>query len=261
MSNEHKEVSGRESVLDKFRLPGKVALVTGAARGIGQAISLALAEAGADVIVDDRTLEDLEEVTQQISQLGRRALPIAANIRHLPEIEDMVKKSVEEFGHIDILANNAGTNPHDGSMMDAEEWAWDVTMEVNLKGAFFVAQAVARVMKEHGGGSIINTASTAGLGGGGSIYGVSKAGLIRLTQGLAHELGQYGIRVNAVAPGVIKTRFSQAWWGNPAMAEKSIQGNPLRRLGEPEDIARAVLFLASDASSYVNGQTIAVAGG
>lgn len=245
-------------------LGGKVALVTGGSRGIGRAIALAFADAGADVVVTSRKLPDLEVVADEIRAKGRKSLAVASHIAKTEESKSLVEKVKAEFGRIDILVNNAGTNPYIGPLIDAEEWMWDVTMNVNLRGPFFLTLLVARMMREQGGGSIINIASIAGLKGEntyGSIYGVSKAGLIRLTEILANQWGQYGIRVNAVAPGVIKTRFSEALWKEPAQAERSVTRTALGRLGEPEDVAGVVLFLASDLARYVTGETIAAAGG
>lgn len=263
MDNELGARPERKLSLDKFRLPGKVALVTGAARGIGKAIALALAEAGADVILDDRKLQDLEEVTQQIAQIGRRALPIEANVRHLPEISNLVEKAMDEFGRIDILVNNAATNPAFGSAFDIEEKAWDVTLGLNLKGYFFLSQAVGRIMRDKGGGTIINTASADGMSPsvGSGVYSISKAGVIMLTQVLAQEWGQYNIRVNAIAPGRTKTRFSEAVWGNPETRKVYENNIALGRWAEPEEMANAALFLASEASSYITGQTLAIDGG
>ena len=159
--------------------------------------------------------------------------------------------------------NNAGTNPYFGPIIDAEEWAWDITMNVNLKGPFILSQLVAGVMREHGGGSIINTSSAGGLRPGRSqgIYSVTKAGLIMLTRVMASEWGEYGIRANAIAPGVIKTRLSEALWKEPSTGEAAARRTSLGRLGESEDIAGAVVFLASDASSYLTGETILIDGG
>jgi len=246
-----------------FSLEGKVALVAGGSRGIGRASALALAEAGADVVVSSRKLADLEPVAEEIGARGRRGLALAAHIAKIEESKDLVEKVKAEFGRIDILMNNAGTNPYFGPILDAEEWAWDVTMNVNLKGPFLLSQMVARVMREHGGGSIINTASVGGLRPGQSqgIYSVTKAGLIMLTKVMATEWGQYNIRVNAIAPGVIKTRLSEALWKEPAIGDAAARRTSLGRLGESEDVAGAVVYLASDASSYVTGDTIVISGG
>ncbi len=262
MSNEHKAVPGRESSLDKFRLSGKVALVTGGSRGIGRAIALGLAEAGADVIVASRKLPDLQTVAQEISQMGRRALAVQANVRHLPEIDNLVKKSMEEFGHIDILVNNAGTNPAFGSVFNIDEGLWDVTIGLNLKGYFFLSQAVGKIMRDKGGGTIINISSMDAFkpGVGVGVYAISKAGVGMLTQVLAQEWGQYNIRVNAIAPGSVKTRMSQSVT-DPVRAKERLNNIALGRMAEPEEMVDAALFLASEASSYMTGQTLVLDGG
>jgi dehydrogenase/reductase SDR family protein 4 len=248
--------------LSRFSLEGRVALVTGGSRGIGHAIALALADAGADVAICSRKLPDLESVAEEIRKKGVKSMAVASHVAKAEESKALVDRVKGEWGKIDILVNNAGTNPHYGPLLDAEEWAWDVTMNVNLKGPFLLSQLAARVMKEQGGGSIINTASIMGivpseLG----IYSVTKAGLIMLTQVLAKEWGQYKIRVNAIAPGVVKTRLSEALWKDPAKEKEAARSKALGYIGVPEDVAGAVLFLASDASSYVTGEVIIVDGG
>ncbi|MBA7661289.1 2-dehydro-3-deoxy-D-gluconate 5-dehydrogenase [subsurface metagenome] len=167
-----------------------------------------------------------------------------------------------EWGKIDILVNNAGTSPYYGPLLEAEEWAWDATMNVNLKGPFLLSQRVASMMKEQGGGSIINMASIMGMVPSEiGFYSVTKAGLIMLTKVLAKEWGQYKIRVNAIAPGVVKTRLSEALWKDPVKGEEAAKSKALGYIGVPEDITGAALFLASDASSYVTGEVIVVDGG
>ncbi|MBA7481571.1 2-dehydro-3-deoxy-D-gluconate 5-dehydrogenase [subsurface metagenome] len=252
-----------ESVLSKFSLLGKVALVTGGSRGIGRAIALGMAEAGADIILASRKLPDLEVVAHEITQKGRKALPVSANIRHLPEIDNLVKAALTEFGHIDILVNNAATNPVFGSVFDVDERAWDVTMGLNLKGYFFLSQAVGRIMRDKGGGSIINIASEDAFRPrvGAGVYSVSKAGVVMLTQVLAQEWGQHSIRVNAIAPGTVRTRLSEVLWSNPVILEQRKSNTALGRLAELEEIVGCALFLASEASSYVTGQTILLDGG
>lgn len=253
----------KESTLDKFRLEEKIALVTGGSRGIGRSIALALAEAGADVVIASRKLPDLEAVAQEITQMGRKALPVAANVRQLPEIDHLVKQAVDEFGRIDILVNNAGTNVVYDSVFNIDEKAWDIIMGLNLKGYFFLSQAVGKIMRDKGGGSIINTASETGIrpGVGMGVYSISKAGVMMLTKVLAQEWGQYNIRANAIAPGVIKTRLSTALQTNPVIREKTEDSTALGRIAEPEEIAGAALFLASDASSYMTGQILVLDGG
>ena len=250
--------------MNRFSVQGKIALFTGGSRGIGLSIALCLAEAGADIILAARNLQDLEEVAHEIVNMGRRALPISANIRHLPELDNLVKKAAAEFHTIDILVNNAGTNPVFGSVFDIDEKAWDATIGLNLKGCFFLSQAVGRVMRKIGsGGSIINISSEegarpfVGLG----VYSISKAGVIMLTRVLAQEWGQYNIRVNAIAPGFVRTKFSEAIWGSPEMVKEIENNAALGRIAEPEEIVDAALFLASEASSYMTGQTMVLDGG
>jgi len=248
--------------LAKFSLEGKVALVTGGSRGIGRAIALAFADAGADVAISSRKLPDLEGVAEEIKAKGSRSMALTSHIAKIEDSQTLVEKVKSEWGRIDILVNNAGTNPYYGPLLDAEEWAWDVTMNVNLKGPFLLSQLVARVMREQGGGSIINIASIAGIIPSElNIYSVTKAGLIMLTKVMAKEWGQYKIRVNAIAPGVVKTRLSEALWKEPAKGKEAARSKALGYIGLPEDIAGAAVFLASDASSYLTGETILVDGG
>ncbi len=256
-------MSIQESVLNKFNLQGKVSLITGGSRGIGRAIALGLAEAGSNVILASRKMPDLEAVAHEVVEKGRKALPISANMRHLSEIDNLVKQALNEFGHIDILVNNAGTNPVFGSVFNVEEKAWDATLGLNLKGYFFLSQAVGKVMRDKGGGNIINVTSIDGISPrvGAGVYSISKAGIIMLTQVLAQEWGQYNIRVNAIAPGVVKTRFSEALWDNPVIREASEDSTALGRIAEAEEMASIALFLASEASSYMTGQTVILDGG
>jgi dehydrogenase/reductase SDR family protein 4 len=248
--------------LADFSLEGRTALVTGASRGIGRAIALALADAGADVAISSRKLPDLEAVAEEIQKKGRKSLAIGSHIAKVDESRSLVEKISGEWGKIDILVNNAGTNPYNGPLLDAEEWAWDVTMNVNLKGPFLLSQLVARMMKEHSGGSIINIASIMGMvPSEQGIYSVTKAGVIMLTKVLAKEWGQHKIRVNAIAPGVVKTRLSEALWKDPTKGEAAAKAKALGYIGVPEDIAGAALFLASDAARYVTGEVIIVDGG
>lgn len=248
--------------LSQFSLEGKVALITGGSRGIGQATALGFARAGADVAVASRKLPDLEKVAEEIRGLGRRSLAVAAHMGRTEEIKNLVDTVVGEFGTIDILVNNAGANPVMDSALDIEERAWDTIMNLNLKGLFFLSQAVARVMKEHGGGTIISVASTAGLRPGAlPVYGISKAGVIMATKIMAHEWAKYNIRANVIAPGLLKTRFSEALWNNPDILNASLSGTPMKRIGEPDEVVGTMIYLASDASSYVNGALITLDGG
>jgi len=247
---------------EAFSLSGKVALVTGGSRGIGRAIAIGLAKFGADVAVTSRKLPDLEEVAAEIRELGRRSMAVATHVGRMDEINSLVPKVKEELGRIDILVNNAGTNPTMDQAMDIEERAWDSIMNLNLKGLFFVSQAVARLMKEQGGGKIINVASVAGLTPDIlPVYSISKAGVIMATKVMAQQWAQYGIRVNAIAPGLTRTRFSQALWDNPDILQGAMMLTPLRRVGEPDEMVGATVFLASDASSYVTGHVLVIDGG
>ncbi len=250
--------------MDLFSLTGKVAVVTGGSRGIGRATALEFAKAGADVVVTSRKLPDLEQVAGEIKKLGRKALPVAAHLGRLDQIQDMVKAVVSEFGKIDVLVNNAGTSPVMSPALDLEERAWDSIMNLNLKGLFFTSQAVARVMKEHGGGKIINVASIDGfipeyhIGA----YSISKAGVVQATRVMAREWAEYNIRVNAIAPGLIHTKMLDSHWeAVPEDKPRYIDRIPLKRIAEPIEIAAGMVFLASDASSYVTGQTYIIDGG
>jgi len=243
-------------------LKNKVALITGASRGIGQAIAVGLAEEGADVALVSRNLPDLEKVAEEIRKMGRKALPIAAHVGRTEEIKNLVKRVMDEFGKIDILINNAATNPTMASAIDVDERAWDSIMNLNLKGLFFLSQAVARVMKDKGGGKIINVSSVAGITPDLlPIYSISKAGVIMATKVMAQQWAQYKIRVNAIAPGLTKTRFSEALWKNPDILKVAMSKTPMARPADPEEMVGAIIYLASDASSYVTGQVIAIDGG
>ncbi len=246
----------------KISLEGKVAVVSGASRGIGEATALALAEAGAEVVVASRKLADLERVAEKIRAKGVRSLAVEAHVAKLEDSQNLVERVVREFGRLDILFNNAGTNPYYGPLLAAPEWAWDTTFNINLKGPFFLAQAAAKAMKEKGGGSIINTASVAGLQAGDlNIYSATKAAFIMITEVMAREWGKWGIRVNAIAPGVIKTKLSEALWKEPKRGRALEEATPLGYIGEPEEVAGVVVFLASDLARYVTGDTIVIDGG
>jgi NAD(P)-dependent dehydrogenase (short-subunit alcohol dehydrogenase family) len=245
-----------------FSLEGKVALVTGASRGIGQAIALGLARAGADVALASRKLPELENVADEIRKLGKKSLAVASHIGRMDEIGNLVSKVKDEFGRIDILVNNAATNPTMDAAIDIEERAWDAIMNLNLKGLFFLSQSVARIMREQGGGKIINISSMAGIRPGVlPVYSISKAGVIMATKVMANEWAKYNIRVNTVAPGAIKTKFSEALYANPEISKTMMSTTPMARLGKPEEIVGAIIYLASDASSYVTGHVLVIDGG
>ena len=243
-------------------LDNKVALVTGASRGIGQAIAMGLARSGADVVIASRKIADLEKVASEIKKTGRKCLPLAAHIGRMEDVNNLVGKVMEEFGKIDILINNAATNPSMASAIDIDERAWDSIMNLNLKGLFFLSQAVAHAMKEKGGGKIINVASIAGITPDIlPVYSISKAAVIMATKVMAQQWAVYNIRVNAIAPGLTKTRFSEALWKNQDILNIAMSRTPLARPAEPEEMVGAVIYLASDASSYVTGQVLAIDGG
>lgn len=247
-----------------FYLTGKVALVTGGRRGIGKAIALAFAEAGADVAVADLVVEDgeLENVAKEIRRLGRRSLAVQVDTAQKNKVDSMVQKVMEQFGAIDILVNNAGIGAK-VPLLDLSEEVWDKVINVDLKGYYLCAQAVGRGMVERKRGSIISTASQYAFKAaeGFGVYCVAKAGVVMLTRVLARELGSCGIRANAIAPGLVKTEISRHDWDNPEYMKKRLPGIPLGRVAETSDLIGTVLFLASDASSYVSGHTIFVDGG
>ncbi len=254
--------------LSQFSLEGRVALVTGGSRGIGEATAVAFARAGADVVVTSRKLSDLEAVADQVRKEGRRALAVETHIGRMDQLQPLVDKVVSEFGKIDILVNNAGTN-HNAPAIDMEERSWDTVMNLDLKGLFFLSQAVARVMRDHDGGSIVNVSSTSGV----KVqvptghYSIAKAGVIMATKVMALEWAEYGIRVNCVAPGATDTRLYNAIFTvlpedeAKARKQQAAERIPLKRIGQPSELADAILFLASPAASYVTGQSFAVDGG
>ena len=247
-----------------FTLSGKVAIVTGARRGIGKAIALAMAQAGADIAICDRVIEDgeLNAVAEEVKRLGRRSLAVQADITQKAEVDGLVKRVVAEFGVIDILVNNAAMNIR-APLLELREDGWDRVINTDLKGYFLCSQAVGKRMVEQKRGNIINIASTAAIKAAPEMgaYCIAKAGVVMLTRVLAVELAKYNIRVNAIAPSMVKTKFSQPLWSDPETLKQTESEIPLGRLAEPDDIIGSVLFLASDASSYITGHTIIVDGG
>jgi NAD(P)-dependent dehydrogenase (short-subunit alcohol dehydrogenase family) len=243
-------------------LENKVALITGASRGIGRAIALGMAQSGANLVIASRKKDDLEKVAGEIRQTGKKCLALPAHVGRLEEIPALIDKAMAEFGRIDILVNNAATNPSMAPAIDIDERAWDAIMNLNLKGLFFLSQAAAKIMKNHGGGKIINVASVAGITPDIlPVYSISKAAVIMATKVMAQQWAIYNIRVNAIAPGLTKTRFSEALWKNQDILNVAMSRTPLGRPAEPDEMVGAVIFLASDASSYVTGQVLAIDGG
>jgi len=246
-----------------FDLSGKVALITGASKGIGEAIALAYARAGARVIVSSRKQEAVEAVAERVRQLGGEAVAVAAHTGTTPEVEGLVQAARQAFGGVDIAVNNAATNPYYGPLLGAEESIWDKTLDVNLKGYARVIRAVVPTMKERQGGKIINIASIAGLRPAPmmGLYGISKAAVLMMTQVLASELAADNIQVNAIAPGFIKTKFSAAIWSNPETEALVRKATPQGRIGTVEEVTGIALYLASSASSFTTGATFVIDGG
>lgn len=246
-----------------FQLNEKVAIVTGASRGLGSAIAEGLAEQGARVVLSSRKQEDLEREAARLNErFPNSAVAIAAHAGRPDDLQRLVDQTMDRMGRIDILVNNAGTNPYFGPLIDAELSVWDKTFEVNLRGYFHLTQLVHRAWMGEHGGAVLNIASTGGLRPslGLGVYDVTKAGVIMLTRQLARELGGR-VRVNCIAPGLFRTRFAEALWSNESIMERVVQGNPFGRIGEPAEIAGAAVFLVSPAASYVNGQVLVIDGG
>lgn len=248
---------------DRFALTDRVAIVTGGGRGIGRAMALAFAEAGADVVVTARTTEQIEGVAKEIQALGRRGLALTADVAMIEDIDAIVRRTVEAFGKIDILVNNAGISPYYTRAEKITPEMWDTLMAVNLRGLFFCCQAVGKVMIEQRRGNIINMASIDAVIGAPKLvaYAASKGGAVQITRTLALEWAQHNIRVNAIAPGFVATEFTRGMRENERLRQMLIDMHPIGRLAEAEDIVGAALYLASDASSFVTGSVLMVDGG
>ena len=246
-----------------MKMEGKVGIVTGAGRGIGRGIALALAKEGANVVVADIDGVNAESVAKEIEQMGRKAIGVQIDITKMSDATAMVEKTLAAFGKIDILVNNVGWNKVQPFVNGNEEF-WDRVIAINLKGPIICCRAVIDNMIQNNYGKIINIASDAGRVGstGESVYSASKAGVITFTKTMAREMARYKINVNCISPGPSDTPFlAQVSAENPKLMEAVKKGIPLRRLGQPEDIANAVVFMASDDSEYITGQTLSVSGG
>ncbi len=245
-----------------FRLDGKVALITGAARGLGRACALALANAGADIALGLRDVNSAEDVEKEIARLGRRSLRLAMDVASMEQIRQAVDKAEKSFGHIDILVNNVGIAPPNPAEEVTEE-DYDETLNLNVKATFFVSQAVGRIMIRQGGGRIINMSSQAGFIAlqDESVYCMTKAAVNHLTRNLASEWAKYHINVNAVAPTFVETPGTEPWLSDPDFRKSVVDRIPLGRVGKPMEVAGAVVFLASDAASLITGEIMLIDGG
>lgn len=247
--------------MTEINVSGKVAIVTGGSRGIGAEIARTLARAGAKVVVASRKAEGLERTVAEIRMEGGEAIALTCHTGYREKVQALVARTMEAWGRVDIAVNNAATNVHVGSILDTDEAMWNKILQVNLKGYFWLAQAVVPHFRAQGGGKIINIASIGGLipGPYAGLYSISKAGVISLTMALAQELGGDNIQTNAIAPGVIETQFSAPLQQNEGIRQRIMARSG--RLGQPNDVANAALFLASSLSDYINGVVLTVDGG
>jgi NAD(P)-dependent dehydrogenase (short-subunit alcohol dehydrogenase family) len=249
--------------MPSFDLTGRTALVTGGSRGIGLAIGSALAGAGASVVLAARHADQVEAAAAELRQRGAQVVGVAANISKADEVETLVDAAEAAFGPVDILVNNAATNVHFGPLLDADDAMWMKMLETNLLSTVRLCRRIVPGMRERKRGKIINTASVAGIspGVGQGVYGALKAALIQLTRSLAQELGPDNIQVNAIAPGLVKTRFAQVLHETPAIRSHIERATPLGRIAEPDEIAGAALYLASPASDFTTGAVLVIDGG
>jgi NAD(P)-dependent dehydrogenase (short-subunit alcohol dehydrogenase family) len=246
-----------------FDLSGKVAIVTGSSRGIGRAIAIRMAQHGAKVVISSRKAEACEKVAAEIRDAGGEAIVVPCNVSDKAQLQSLVDATVKQWGRVDILVCNAAVNPFFGPSKDIPDDAFDKIMAVNIKSNHWLANMVAPGMAERGNGAIIIISSVGGLFGSNTLgaYGISKAADMQLARNLAVEWGPQNVRANCIAPGLVRTDFARALWENPEISKKATKGYALRRIGEPDEIAGAAVFLASAAGQFMTGQTMVIDGG
>jgi NAD(P)-dependent dehydrogenase (short-subunit alcohol dehydrogenase family) len=251
------------AIIDRFRLDGKVAVVNGGSRGIGAAIALGLAEQGAQVVVSSRKLEACESVAQGIRDSGYKAVAMACHGGKTEQIDALIASVAQQFGRLDILINNGGTNPYYGLVGETPMDAFDKTVEVNLRGPMYFSGKAVEMMKVQGGGAIVNVASVNGIRPGmlQGVYSTTKAALINMSLAFAREYGHDNIRVNALCPGLVDTKLAAVFKQDEAALDKALQPYPISRMAQPEEMVAAVLFMVSEAGSFYTGQSMAVDGG
>lgn len=252
-----------KSIQQSFNLKGKVAIITGSSKGIGKSIAQGLAEYGAKVVISSRNQEAVDKVAEEFSHNGLEAIGVACHIGKVDQRKELIEKTIEHYGGVDILVNNAAINPIYAPIEEAEEEVFDKIMDVNVKAPWLLSNLALSSMKERGGGSVINIASVEALhpGAGLGLYSTSKAALLMLTKNQAKEWGQYGIRANVICPGLIKTKFSAALWQNEKLLNKIEKSLPSSRMGMPDEMAGIVCLLASDAGAYMTGGVYTADGG
>ena len=251
------------NIHSKFDLSGKVAIVTGSSQGIGKSIAQGLAELGAKVVVSSRKQESVDAVAAEFKADGFEAVGIQCHIGDSQQRQALIAKTIEQYGRIDILVNNAAINPYYGPLEGSDEAVFDKIMEVNVKAPWLLSNLALPHMKENGGGSIINISSVEGLrpGFGLGLYSATKSALIMLTKNQAKEWGRYGVRANVLCPGLIKTKFSQGLWADEKLVSDFTKALPLNRIAAPDEMAGMVMLLASDAGSYMTGGVYVADGG
>ncbi|MDF1765838.1 MAG: SDR family oxidoreductase [Gammaproteobacteria bacterium] len=246
-----------------FDLEGKVALITGSTKGIGKAIAERMAEQGASVVISSRNQDACDEVAAEITARGHKAVGIACNINHKEQLQQLVEKAKAALGKIDILVCNAALNPYFGTSQDIPDEAFDKVMHANIGSVHRLCQLVIPGIAESGGGAVVIISSIGGLKGTNALgaYAISKAADMQIARNLAVEWGPKNVRVNCIAPGLVRTDFAKALWENPDIYAATVKNYPLRRIGEPDEIAGAAVFLASQAGSFTTGQTLVIDGG